>query len=398
VIERLNRSERPFLVVGNGVRLAHAEEEFRELAALLDAPVGTTWVAKDLYGEENALCMGSPGTLAPRGANFAMQNSDFLLTVGTRLDVPVAGWTRQELARGAFKVMVDVDPAELAKLSDVVELSICADAGEFLREMLAQRKSITEVDRETWKTRCVEWKKKYPLISEEHRAKGAVSIYHLAEVIAEVAGPQDHIVSGSSGVGIEIFIFACPAKTGRRVFHTAGLGAMGFGIAASIGVSIATGRSRTICVDGDGGFQMNIQELATVAHHKLPLKFFVLNNDGYAAIRGTQKGFFGGPNIGCDAATGLTLPNLLEVAKAYGLGTARIDDQTDLAGQVRRVLETPGPVICDVHVLPDEPRAPRVTSVQLPNGVMFSKPLEDLWPFLDREEFRKNMIVAPLAE
>lgn len=398
VIERLNHSERPFLVVGNGVRLAHAEKEFRELAALLDAPVGTTWVAKDLYGEENTLCMGSPGTLAPRGANFAMQNSDFLLTVGTRMDVPVAGWTRQELARGAFKVMVDVDPAELGKLSDVVELPICTDAGSFLREMLAQQAAIAKVDRNAWKTRCAEWKSLYPIIHEEHRAKGPVSIYHLAEVIAEVAGPKDQIISGSSGVGIEIFIFAFPGKTGRRIFHTAGLGAMGFGIAASIGVSLATGRSRTICVDGDGGFQMNIQELATVAHHKLPLKFFVLNNDGYAAIRGSQKGFFGKPNIGCDAATGLTLPNLLAVAKAYGLGTARIDDQTDLAGQVRRVLEIPGPVICDVHVLADEPRAPRVTSVQLPNGSMSSKPLEDLWPFLDREEFRKNMIVPPLGE
>ncbi len=173
---------------------------------------------------------------------------------------------------------------------------------------------------------------------------------------------------------------------------------MGFGIAASIGVSLATGRSRTICVDGDGGFQMNIQELATVAHHRLPLKFFVLNNDGYAAIRGSQSGFFGGPNIGCDAKTGLTLPDICAVARAYGLGTARIEDQTDLLGQVKRVLAMPGPVVCDVKVIAQEARAPRVTSVQLANGAMASKPLEDLWPFLDREEFRKNMIVAPLEE
>ena len=398
VIEKLNHSQRPFLLLGNGVRLAHAAQEFRELAALLEAPVGVTWVAKDLYGEENALCMGSPGTLAPRGANFAMQNSDFLLIVGARMDVAVAGWTRQELARGAYKVMVDVDPAELAKLSDVVEMPICADAGSFLREMLAQKASIAAVDRSAWQTRCKGWKSRYPIIQEEHRGKGAVSIYHLAEVIAQAAGPQDQLVSGSSGVGIEIFLFAYPAKTGQRVFHTAGLGPMGFGIAATIGVSLGTGRSRTICVDGDGGFQMNIQELATVAHHQLPLKFFVLNNGGYAAIRGSQKGYFGGANIGCDPATGLTLPDLCAVAQAYGLGTARIEEQTDLLGQVRRVLEMPGPVICDVRVLAEEPRAPRVTSVQLANGSMASKPLEDLWPFLDREEFRKNMIVAPLGE
>jgi acetolactate synthase I/II/III large subunit len=396
VIEKLNCSKRPFLLLGNGVRLAHAGEEFRRLATLLEAPVGATWVAKDLYGEENALCMGSPGTLAPRGANFAMQNSDFLLTIGARMDVAVAGWTHQELARGAYKVMVDVDPAELAKLSDVVEMPICADAGCFLREMLAQKASIARVDRSDWQTRCKGWKSRYPIIQKEHRAKGAVSVYHLAEAIAQAAGPQDQLVSGSSGTGIEIFLFAYPAKTGQRVFHTAGLGPMGFGIPASIGVSVGTGRSRTICVDGDGGFQMNIQELATVAHHRLPLKFFVLNNGGYAAIRGSQKGFFGGANIGCDPATGLTLPDFCAVGQAYGIGTARIDEQTDLLGQVQSVLETPGPVICDVRVLAEEPRAPRVTSVQLANGSMASKPLEDLWPFLDREEFRQNMIVEPL--
>jgi acetolactate synthase-1/2/3 large subunit len=398
VIEQFNRSERPFLLVGNGVRLAHAQKEFAELAALMDAPVGATWLASDVFGEDNSLSMGRPGTLAPRGANFAMQNSDFLLTIGARMDVPVAGWTRQELARGAFKVMVDVDPAELRKLSDVVQLPICADAAGFLREMLAHKAAIQPRDRSAWKTRCHDWKTRYPIILEQHRAKGPVSIYHLAEVISQLAAPDDQIVSGSSGVGIEIFLFAFPSKTGQRVFHTAGLGAMGYGIAASIGVSLATGRSRTICVDGDGGFQMNIQELATVAHHRLPLKFFVLNNNGYAAIRGSQNSFFGGANIGCDPKTGLTLPNICEVARAYGLATARIEDQTGLAAQVKRVLDTPGPVVCEVIVIPEEPRAPRVTSVQLPNGTMVSKPLEDLWPFLDRDEFRANMIVSPLEE
>jgi acetolactate synthase-1/2/3 large subunit len=396
VIEKFNSSRRPFLLLGNGVRLAHAEKEFRELATLLDAPVGTTWVAMDLFGEENALCMGRPGTLAPRGANFAMQNSDFLLTIGARMDVPVAGWNPHELARGAYKVMVDVDAAELRKLSDVVQMPVCIDAGNFLREMLAQKSSIAASDRRDWKARCEDWKARYPIIHAEHRQNGPVSIYHLAEVISQAVRPEDQIVSGSSGIGIEIFLVAYPSKTGQRIFHTAGLGAMGYGIAASIGVSLATGRSRTICVKGDGGFQMNIQELATIAHHRLPLKFFVLNNGGYAAIRGSQNSFFGGANIGCDPKTGLTLPDVCEVARAYGLSTARIEDQTDLLGQVKRVLDMPGPVVCDVRVLAEEARAPRVTSIQLPNGSIKSKPLEDLWPFLDRDEFRMNMIVEPL--
>jgi acetolactate synthase-1/2/3 large subunit len=241
LIQAFNRAERPFLLVGNGVRLAHAEKDLQQLMQLLILPVGTTWLSMDLFGEENALGMGSPGMLAPRGANFAMQNSDFLLTVGARMDLAVSGWNPQELARAAHKVMVDVDAAELAKLSGVVQQSICSDAGVFLRELLAQAAAIEPRDRSAWNLRCEQWKRKYPVIQDAHRESGPVSIYHLAEVIAQAAEPSDQIVSGSSGVGIEIFLFAYPARTGQRVIHTAGLGAMGYGIAASIGISIATG-------------------------------------------------------------------------------------------------------------------------------------------------------------
>ena len=153
---------------------------------------------------------------------------------------------------------------------------------------------------------------------------------------------------------------------------------------------------RTVCVDGDGGFQFNIQELETVSRLRLPIKFFVLNNDGYASIRASQTNFFGSPQIGCDAATGLTVPDVCKVAAAFGLATARIETQANLRQQVRQVLETPGPVVCDVMVIPDEMRGPRLSSKQLADGSLVSLPLEDLWPFLDREEFRANMIVAPL--
>jgi acetolactate synthase-1/2/3 large subunit len=172
---------------------------------------------------------------------------------------------------------------------------------------------------------------------------------------------------------------------------------MGFGLPASIGVCLAGGRQRTICVDGDGGFQFNIQELETVRRLQLPIKFFVLNNDGYASIRASQTSFFGAARIGCDARTGLTTPDISRVAAAYGLQTAVIEDQDDLAGAVRRVLETTGPVVCDVRCLPDEARAPRMTSVQLPDGSFVSKPLEDLFPFLDRDELRSNMIANAVS-
>jgi acetolactate synthase-1/2/3 large subunit len=399
VITRLNRAERPLLLAGNGVRLAKAEKGFRQLVRSLGIPVETTWAAMDLLSHDDPLFVGRPGTLAPRGANFALQNCDFLLVIGSRMDLALSGWTPAHLARGAYKVFVDIDAAELAKFGNVIDAPICADAGVFIREMVAQSPAVLYQDRSPWRARCNDWKTRYPVVLQEHRqSEGPVSIYYLAEIISQEAGTEDQIVSGSSGTAVEIFLFAYPSKEGQRVIHTAGLGAMGFGLPASIGACLASGRRRTVCVDGDGGFQLNIQELATVAHLQLPIKFFILNNDGYAAIRGSQKSFFGEANIGCDRETGLTLPDVCKLAQAYGLATAAITDQADLRGQVRKVLDASGPVVCDVKVRIDEPRAPRVSSVQRPDGSFVSKPLEDLWPLLDREEFLANMIVPPLSE
>jgi len=398
IIERFNSAERPLLLIGNGVRLAGAGSELNELIEKLQVPVETTWLALDLISEDHPLFAGRPGTVAPRGPNFALQNCDFLLAIGARMDIPVIGYTPQHLARGAYKVVVEIDPGEIAKFAGLIQNSVCADAGAFLREMLAQSDNVKTKDRRCWVRRCADWKHMYPVVLPEHRVPGRVSIYHLAEVISELVPADKYIVSGSSGSGIEVFLLAYKLKAGRKVFHTTALGAMGFALPAAIGVSIAGEKRATICVDGDGGFQLNIQELATVAHLKLPIKFFILNNDGYASIRASQSNFFGGANIGCDVRTGLRLPDFRKVARAYGLKTGVIEDQHNLRHQVQKVLRMSGPVVCDVKVIPDEIRAPRVTSVQRPDGSFVSKPLEDLWPFLPREEFASNMIVAPLED
>jgi acetolactate synthase-1/2/3 large subunit len=237
------------------------------------------------------------------------------------------------------------------------------------------------------------------VVTDEHRKpEGRVSIYNLAEVIGSESNPDDLLISGSSGSGIEIFLLACPTRTGQRIYHTAGLGSMGFALPGSIGVCLAGGGRRTICVDGDGGFQFNIQELETVARLNLPIKFFVLNNDGYASIRASQTNWFGQANIGCDERTGLTVPDLSKVAASYGIPSHVIADQSNLRAHVRSVLNLSGPVVCDVRVIPDEVRAPRLANYQKPDGSLVSRPLEDLWPFLPREEFLANMIVEPLPE
>jgi acetolactate synthase-1/2/3 large subunit len=398
-IEALNRSERPLIFIGNGVRLARAEGELRRLVALLRIPVEATWCAADIISSEDPLFVGRPGSLAARGANFALQNSDFLLSIGARLDFAITGFAPDKFARAAHKVMVDIDPAEIRKLAPFIHTPICADAGAFLREMLRQTDAVEPRDRTRWKQRCADWKTRYSAVLDENRKpEGRVSVFYLAEVIGQATTPEDLMISGSAGSGIEVFLFACPTRTGQRIYHTAGLGSMGNALPGSIGVCLAGGRRRTVCVDGDGSFQFNIQELETVARLKLPIKYFVLNNDGYASIRASQANFFGRAQVGCDSSNGVTIPDLCKVAAAYGIGAARITSQANLREDVHRVLETPGPVVCDVQVIPDEIRGPRISSMQRPDGSMVSKPLEDLWPFLPREEFLANMIVPPLEE
>jgi acetolactate synthase I/II/III large subunit len=394
----LNGSARPLLLAGNGIRLSRAQPEFRELVEVLSIPIETTWLAIDLIGDDHPLFVGRPGSIAPRGANFAVQNCDFLLAIGARLDRVITGFNPEMFAGHAHKVVVDIDAAELAKFGDSVGTKVCADAGAFMRVLLARRSEIRPHRRSQWTRQCAAWKSRYPLVQPEHRRpEGPVSVYHFADILSDELRSDDYIVSGSSGSAIELFLLALRVKDGQRVLHTTALGAMGFGIAASIGASLAGGRRRTVCVDGDGGFQFNIQELETVARLQLPIIFFVMNNGGYASIRASQTAFFGEPRIGCDGRTGQSLPDICGVARAYGLATEVIRDQSRLRGELQRVLSLPGPVVCDVQVIPDEIRMPRLSSMQRADGSFISKPLEDLWPFLDREEFRANMLV-PITE
>jgi acetolactate synthase-1/2/3 large subunit len=291
--------------------------------------------------------------------------------------------------------MVDIDENELRKMGGAVHQKILSDAGQFMRELLRQSDRIVRRDRKAWHDRCTAWKMQYPVVLPEHRTpSGRVSVYNLAEVLSEELLEGDYLVSGSSGSGIELFLLAFAVKKNQRIFHTTALGAMGFGIAASIGASLAGGRKPTVCVDGDGGFQFNIQELETVARLGLPIKFFVLNNNGYASIRASQTSFFGRPIIGCDDRTGQSLPDVRRIADAYNVPTDLIVDQTNLRSEIRRVLNRPGPVVCDVLVIEDEVRAPRLSSVQLEDGSFVSKPLEDLWPVLAADELKSNMLVG----
>jgi acetolactate synthase-1/2/3 large subunit len=398
-IAAFNECERPLLFAGNGIRLARAEREFEELRKHLGVPTVATWCAADLVPSDDPTYVGRPGSVAARGANFALQNCDYLLAIGVRLDFAITGYAPQNLARDAHKIAVDIDPAELGKLHPYLQQPVCADAKAFLTELLKHKDQLKPRSIQAWLDRCADWKTRYPVVTDEHRKpEGLVSIFNLAEVLGNEVSKDDRLVVGNSGSGIEIYLLACPTLHSQRLYHTAGLGSMGYAIPMAIAVSIASPGREVIAVDGDGGFMFNIQELETIHRLNLPIKFFVLNNDGYSSIRASQQAYFGKAAIGADRRTGLTIPDLSAVGQAFKLSTYIIKDQGNLREEVRKVLDMPGPVLCDVNVIPDEVRAPRLQSYQKPDGSFVSKPLEDLFPFLPREEFLANMIVKPLPE
>ncbi|MBA2719617.1 MAG: thiamine pyrophosphate-binding protein [Chloroflexi bacterium] len=398
-IELLNAAKRPVLLVGNGVRLAGAGNALLHFVDALDIPVLATWMGADLLWETHPRYFGKPGTVASRGANYTLQNADLLLSIGARLDVPVTGFDRTQFARAAQVIVVDIDPTEINKLGAVVDLPVCADAGTFISGVLERSRTIAAVDRSAWLERCTEWKSRYPVILPEYWERADfVNTYAFSSVLADELDGDDLIIPGSSGVGIDTFWLAFAVKQGQRLFSTGGLGAMGFGLPASIGGCLASGRKRTISVDGDGGFQLNIQELETVVRLDLPIKFFVINNDGYASIRASQNNHFHGNLVGSDASSGLTLPDLMKIGAAYGIATERITENAGLKASIRAVLDRPGPVLCEVVVAPDQAIGPRVSSVLRPDGTIVSRPLEDLWPFLERDELRSNMLIPTLDE
>jgi acetolactate synthase-1/2/3 large subunit len=340
----------------------------------------------------------STGAIGQRGANFTQQNADFLLVIGARLDAGQTGYSHRNFGRGARRVVVDIDPAEIAKLEMPLFAGICADAGVFLRELLRQCQRLPRRDRSGWLSRTKEWQARYPVVLPEYWRQEGVSNYVLVEVLSREMAPTDLLVPGSSGACSEVTMQAFRVQKGMRVFNTEGLGPMGFGVPAALGGCLASGRRRTISIDGDGGFHMNCQELETIHRLQLPIKFFVLNNNGYASIRTTQRNYFAGRFVASEPGSGLTLPDTRKVAEAYGIPTVLIASHQELRDKVREVLDRPGPVLAEVMVSPAQQTAPKLSSAQRPDGSFVSRPLEDLWPFLDRDEFRANMIIPPLDD
>jgi acetolactate synthase I/II/III large subunit len=397
--ELLQASERPAILVGNGVRLAGAVSDFLRLIEILKIPVLTTWKAIDFLPDSHSLYVGRPGAVGQRGANFVQQNSDCLLILGARLDFGQTGYNHANFARAAAKIMVDVDSREIQKMNTPIHVPVHSDARAFIREFLLQSAGYEIRDRTGWLSRCKQWQAKYPVVLPEYwEEQGYVNQYALIDVISEAMSGEDLLVPGSSGACSEVTMQAFRVKQGMRIFNSQGLGSMGFGIPAALGGCVASGGKRTISVDGDGGFFMNIQELETIARLNLPIKFFVLNNKGYGSIRATQRNYFQGLYVGSNEESGLTLPSITKVAESYGISSCTLANMSSMRERVRAILDQEGPVICEVMLSPDAGTMPKLASAQKSDGSMVSRPLEDLWPFLDREEFGENMIIPILED
>ena len=391
----IKKAKKPVLISGYGIRLAKGEEEFLKLVELLNIPVISSWTSSDLIPSNHPLSIGRCGIFGDRAGNFTVQNSDLVLSIGSRLSVPQIGYNFPLFAREAKKIVVDIDPVELKKSSLQIDLPIQADAKDFINEMLNKAKPETHPNIDEWKQTCANWKEKYPVVIPEYKkVADSVNSFYFIEVLSDKLD-KNAVVVTDMGTSFTCTMQTFKTKLGQRLFTSSGHASMGFGLPGAIGSCIGNKRKEVICISGDGGLQMNIQELQTLVHYQLPIKLFVLNNGGYLTIKGTQQNHFG-RFVGAESGSGVSCPDIVKVAQAYGLKTERIANTGELNSKLDAVLKTSGPLVCEIVMSENQLLIPRVSSLKKPDGSIISKPLEDLYPFLERKEFEENMLVDPV--
>lgn len=391
----LQKAKRPILLIGNGVRLSNANKDCLEFIEKTNIPVLTSWKMMDILPETHPQYVGRPGGVGQRGANFNQQNSDFIICVGARLDHGQLAYQHKYFAREAKKCIVDIDRYEINKLEFNIDYSLVMDAKIFFQEI---NKNIAKLDVGNWLAFCKNLHNKYPVVLSKYlddklpHVNNYAFIHYLSKALPE----GSLIVPGSSGACSEVTMQAFTIKNGTRIYNSEGLGSMGFGIPAAIGGCLANNKNTTICIDGDGGFFMNIQELELVNRYALPIKFFVLNNNGYGSIKLTQNTHFGGRLVASDPSSGLTLPSIEKNAAAYNIPYTKIVNQLNLEEDIQDVINYNGPIICELFVDQNHRTSPKASVYQKADGSFSTRPMEDLAPFLDRKEFLDNLLIQPI--
>ncbi|MFO1525304.1 MAG: thiamine pyrophosphate-binding protein [Turneriella sp.] len=395
-IQLIENAERPIIIAGNGIRLGKAKEELDLFLKKNPIPTTASYLSVDLVPTDNELHIGRLGVKGDRAGNFAVQNADLIVVWGCRLSVALTGYDFASFGREAKVIVVDIDPNEHKKGTVRIDYLINADIKHFLQQLSSQMIRLRDIRQ--WKEKCLHWKKIWPVCSPTyHSERNGVNMYHFIEELANHLKPNSVIVS-DAGSAYYVTSQAIRISEQQRYLTSGAQAEMGFTIPAAIGASMGKDRQEVVAITGDGSFQSNIQELQTIRHNKLPIKIFVWNNDGYLSIQATQTKFFEKRYIGTDSASGVSFPNTEKIAQAYGLLFVKITGVSDLAQGIEIAMQHNGPVLCEVICPKHQEVIPTLSSKKNEDGKMVSKPIEDMYPFLERQEFLREMIVRPMPE
>lgn len=399
IIRKIKEAKRPVINAGNGIRISGGYPEFCELVEKLNIPVVTGWNSIDLIADEHPLYVGRGGIMGDRAGNFAIQNSDLVLSLGSRLSIRQVGYNFKTWAREAYTIVVDVDSEELKKPTIHVDMPVCADVKE-LMGMLNEALGDTALETDSfWLEKCAHWKEAYPVVLPKHyEQKGLANVYAFIKEVSRVL-PEGYVTVVGNGSACVVGSHGYEIKKDQRFIINSAIASMGYDLPAAIGACVAGGGRELVCLSGDGSIQMNLQELQTIQTNKLPIKIFVINNNGYHSIRQTQTNFFGEPYVGIGPQShDLEFPDLKKIAYAYDYPFFRCESNDTLTETIRNVFATEGAVICEIIVSTDQNFEPKSATKRLEDGTLVSPPLEDLAPFLDRETFLEEMIIEPIPE
>ncbi len=392
IIEKIKSAKRPVILVGTGIRLAGAYDVLHRVIDRLMIPVVTAWNAHDLMNDEDPCYCGRPGSVGTRGGNFVVQNADLLIVLGCRMNIRQISYNYESFARNAYKIVVDIDEAELNKPTVSVDMPVHADVKDVLEDMeriLIQDKSASG-DHNEWLKWCRGTDAKYPAVLPEYsRDDKPLNPYYFLSEFSKTWDKDERVICGNGSACVITFQSA-HIKSGQRLFTNSGCAAMGYGFPAALGCAVAEKGHRVVCIDGDGSFQMNIQELQTVVQNALNMKIVILNNNGYHSIRQTQTNLFDPPMVGVNAESGISFPDMEKIANAYGIPYVKIDSISNLSKGIDKMFDINGPVICEALVDEKQNFEPKLSSKRLPDGTMVSPEIDDMYPFLDREEYLNN--------
>lgn len=399
ILDKIQNAKRPVFYAGYGIRLSGGYDVFRNVADKLNIPIVTYWNAVDLIEDDNQLYCGRAGNMGDRPGNWAIQNADLILAIGTRISIRQVGYNWKTWAREAEVIMVDIDQAELKKPTLHVEMPIWADAKDFLTKMDMALSSHLRVEDE-WLTTCQRWKKDYPAVLPRHWEENGetANVYAFIRYLSSQL-PEKSLTAVSNGACCVVGNQAYVIQKGSRMANNSAVASMGYGLPAAIGTCIGGGKRTTICLEGDGSIMMNLQELQTVLTNKLPIKIFLINNNGYHSIRLTQNNLFSNHSkVGIGEESGdLSFPEFEKIAKAFGYPYYCAHSNAEMKQVVDEVLKLDGPVFCEIFTDTKQVWEPKSSTKRLEDGTLVSPPLEDLAPFLPREELEKQMFI-PLIE